>query len=368
MVRIKEKARLAEVRSASEELAIAEQCDARGAHDEAINALARATKLGDIEAATRLAKRLITGEDAPLLPTDGAGLLVEAVNGGGAEAAARLAVLAAAGAYVDQSLPGALQLVAMSAERGWRPAQTQLLALTPDHELASAASSSKMPAAYWRRLAGSVDLTNWTSAPERLTLHESPLVCAFEDFVPRSVCRWLIERSSGRLDRALVYDAVGGKDVASHTRTNSWAQFNLMTCELIHLLVQTRMQAACGYPVHNMEAPAVLHYAVGEEISNHFDFVNPDIPNYEQELKRNGQRMLTFLVYLNDDYDAGETEFAELGVVHKGRLGEGLFFVNALENNEPNLRTVHAGRPPTSGEKWIVSQFVRNRRVLAVAR
>ena len=43
----------------------------RGAHDDAINALARATKLGDVEATTRLGKRLIVGDRAPLLPTEG---------------------------------------------------------------------------------------------------------------------------------------------------------------------------------------------------------------------------------------------------------------------------------------------------------
>jgi hypothetical protein len=83
------------VRSAAEELAIAEDCDARGAHDDAINALARATRLGDVEATTRLGKRLIVGDQAPLLPTEGTRFLADAVSQGGAEAAARLAVLTA---------------------------------------------------------------------------------------------------------------------------------------------------------------------------------------------------------------------------------------------------------------------------------
>jgi hypothetical protein len=73
---------------------------------------------------------------------------------------------------------------------------------------------------------------------------------------------------------------------------------------------------------------------------------------------------VTFLVYLNDAYAGGETEFPKLALKHKGTTGEGLFFVNALASGEPDLRTLHAGRPPTSGEKWIVSQFIRNRRVL----
>jgi hypothetical protein len=359
---------MSRARSAAEELAIAEECDAKGDYDNAVNALARATKLGDVEATTRLGKRLLVGKDAPLLPTEGARFLMDAVNLGGAEAAARLAVLAAAGVYVDPSLDGAVRLLVIAAQRGWPAARSQLLALTPERELASVAAQAPESPDHWQQLADSLDLEDWTTAPERKTLNESPLICAFERFVPDAVCQWLIDRSAGRLARALVYDAVGGQDYASDTRTNSWAQFDLAGSELIHLLVQRRMEAACGVPLHNMEATAVLHYAVGEEIRNHFDFVNPSISNYDEEIRRNGQRVLTFLVYLNDDYEGGETEFVELGIVHRGRRGEGLYFVNALENGAPDTRSEHAGRPPTAGEKWVVSQFVRNRRVLGAAR
>lgn len=352
-------------RSAAEELRIAEQCDASGDHDNAVNALARATRLGDVEATTRLGKRLVVGGDAPLLPRDGVAFLVDACNRGGAEAAARLAVLAAAGVYGPQDLNQALRLLTTSAKRGWVPARTQLIALTPDRELAAAAASDPVPTDCWQRLAASIDLRFWLSAPAGLTLSDSPLIRSFADFVPDTVCAWLIDRCTGRLSRALVYDAVGGKDFASTTRTNSWAQFDLMSSEVIHLLVQLRMQAASGIPLYNMEGNSVLHYAPGEQITNHYDFVDPDIPNYEEEIARNGQRVLTFLVYLNDDYEGGETEFPALGIVHKGTRGEGLFFVNALENNAPDLRTIHAGRPPTHGEKWIVSQFIRSTRVLA---
>jgi hypothetical protein len=70
---------------------------------------------------------------------------------------------------------------------------------------------------------------------------------------------------------------------------------------------------------------------------------------------------VTFLVYLNEDYDGGETAFPDLGFAHRGRHGDGLYFVNTLPDLSPNLRMVHAGRPITRGEKWIVTQFVRSR-------
>jgi hypothetical protein len=49
------------------------------------------------------------------------------------------------------------------------------------------------------------------------------------------------------------------------------------------------------------------------------------------------------------------------------RVGEDLYFVNALADMQPDLRMLHTGRPPTRGDKWIVSQFVRSRASLTAA-
>jgi prolyl 4-hydroxylase len=92
--------------------------------------------------------------------------------------------------------------------------------------------------------------------------------------------------------------------------------------------------------------------------------VNPRIPNYQTEIAQRGQRIITFLVYLNDDYEGGETDFPELGLRYHGAKCDGLFFTNALPDGEADLRMVHAGRPPKDNEKWLMSQFIRNRVVL----
>ncbi len=135
------------------------------------------------------------------------------------------------------------------------------------------------------------------------------------------------------------------QDVVGETRTNSVASFGLTDVELLDVLLQVKMSSACGVPMNHMEAPAVLHYGVGEEASNHYDFVNPDTPDYAGEIARNGQRIVTFLVYLNDDYEGGETGFPTLGFSHKGRRGQGLFFVNAHADLQPDRRMLHAVGP-----------------------
>jgi prolyl 4-hydroxylase len=193
------------------------------------------------------------------------------------------------------------------------------------------------------------------------TLHPEPLIRRFADFAAPDICAWLIERARGGLSRATVYSQNPHDRHVSETRTNSIRLFNLVEHDLVQLVLQARMAAATGIPPSHMEAISVLHYAEGEQITEHFDFVSPDTPDHAQNLARYGERVVTFLVYLNDDYAGGETEFPRLELSHKGARGEGLFFTNALPSGAADVRSVHAGRPPRGGEKWIVSQFIRSR-------
>jgi hypothetical protein len=339
-------------------LTLAAEHDLAGRHDDATNALARATQAGDLDAMTELGKRLIIGDKGPLLPKDGATLLFDAFKRGNAEAALKLATLTALGAHVEQSWPGALALLVFAAQHGSESARGQLRALSgsaPDLEAGEQ---------QWMRLAQRVDPLYWMTAPPGETLCADPLVRVHRDFVPDSACEWLIERARPNLKRALIYDPVGGKDIADHMRTNSAAGFDLMHADVVQAAVQCRMSAAVGIPVQQMEGPTVLHYAVGEQITNHYDFVNPRIPNYAAEIAQRGQRIVTFLVYLNDDYEGGETDFPSLGLRYHGAKGHGLFFTNALPDGQADLRMVHAGLPPKDNEKWLMSQFFRNRVVL----
>jgi hypothetical protein len=346
----------------SPKVAEAAQCDSSGDHARAVSLLAEACRQGDVEAMTRLGKRLLVGLRAPDRPQEGAQLIRTATHLGGAEAAAQLAVLSAIGMFVEQSWQAALMALAVSAERGWAAAQSQLRILAGDRELAEKLRAPTTDPSQWGQLASTVPLDRWHTAPEGVTLNESPLVRHMPDFADAQVCTWLIEKARGRLVRAPVYSQTARKEKISETRTNTWAMFNVLEADLVSVLVQVRMCASTGVPFRHLEPLSVLHYAVGEQITEHFDFVDPlRTPEYDREIAENGQRMLTFLVYLNDDYAGGNTDMPELGISHRGQKGEGFFFVNALPNGDPDRRSVHAGRPPTSGEKWIVSQFIRNR-------
>jgi prolyl 4-hydroxylase len=70
------------------------------------------------------------------------------------------------------------------------------------------------------------------------------------------------------------------------------------------------------------------------------------------------------LIYLNDEYTGGETDFPVLGWRYRGSPGDALAFRNVTAAGLPDVRTLHAGRPPAGGEKWLLSKWIRDRRQL----
>ncbi|MEN9705113.1 MAG: hypothetical protein RLZZ393_992 [Pseudomonadota bacterium] len=345
--------------TASPHLARAKALDAAGQHDEAINELARGTTAGDPQSTRQLGLRLLTGDRAPLMPKEGLQFLSDAADAGLPEAAARAAGILAVGVHRPADWPLALLWLCRSAELGWDLAQRQLRALCEDRELAAAPITN---AAGWARLAAGISLERWRRAPECVTRHDAPRVVEARDVASPAVCDFLISLAPTRLERARVYDPVSRSNVVAPHRNNTIASFDIFELEMTHLLVQSRIAAACGVSERQLEAPSVLHYSPGEEIRNHYDFVDPEsTTDYAAEIAANGQRLATFLLYLNDDYDGGETVFPRLDIRHKGSRGNGLFFINVMPDMAPDLRTLHAGTPTTRGEKWIITQFIRSR-------
>ncbi len=336
---------------------LAAELDAVGRHTDSITWLSRAAKAGDAEALTRVGMRLLFGLNAPFRPVDGAGLLSDATARGSGEAAAMISVLAGGGIHGPQSWKVALDYLQRSADLGWRPAQEQLGVLAGD----PIGPGEVRP---WGSLRESIDLDTWTRAPAIETLSESPRVFAILGLAPPAACDWVMAQARPRLVRALVHDPQTGLTIMGETRTNRVANFGLAETSLVNLLIQAKFTAATGIPLAMMEAFAVLHYGVGEQASEHFDFLDPAIPAYAAEIAELGQRVATSLLYLNDGYEGGETAFPKLGLSHRGSKGDALVFYSTGADGVPDPTTVHAGRPPTSGEKWVLTQFIRNKRVI----
>jgi prolyl 4-hydroxylase len=316
--------------------------------DSAEALLARA-RSGDLRALTLLGKRFLVGEGVTMAPDKGVALLREASARGDAEAAAQLATCAAWGVAQSRDINAALDHLQRAAQLGWKSAQRELELL---------ARQSGDPAALRRK----VDISAWTAPSGARVISERPRIVAIEHFVTSQECEWLIERGRPRLTRAKVYRDSAQAQTAD-TRTNTETSFTIFNVDVALSLIRDRISAAAGAATSHFEVTKLLHYSPGEHFALHADFIEPKTPELVREIQLRGQRAQTFLVYLNDGFEGGATEFPRLGLEYKGGCGDALLFSNVDATGAPDYETVHAGKPPTSGEKWLLSQWIRTRPV-----
>jgi hypothetical protein len=343
-------AALAASAGAEAELARVRALEAEGRHPEALQLLRQGAATGSVAARTELAKRVFVD---PALPAEeGLTAIVTAANDGGGEAAHIVSVLSGAGLGVKHNWNTALVYLQRAAELGHEPAQRQL-------EILASRAVTESGTARWRALREAVDLPAWLNVPRPRVHSIAPRIGLIERFIPPQVCDWLIERARPNLVPATTYDRETGAHISENTRTNSVAYFRVPEFDMLLVLIRARMAAAAGLPLGGFEATVVLHYSPGQVFEPHFDFLETESPGYAQNVAEQGQRVLTFLTYLNDDYDAGETDFPAIGWRYKGRKGDALFFWNVDPSGQPDKRTYHAGLPTTRGEKWLLSQWVR---------
>jgi hypothetical protein len=255
----------------------------------------------------------------------------------------------------------AMVYLEQAAALGHGLAQAELAALAGEWDLSRAIAHGEARALDWASLRRAVDLNKWLSPLPVRRLSPRPRIATVEGIASPELCDWLIERARPHLTRAEVYDHDTGRQRVEQARTNTACYFLWEASDLLLMMLRARMAQAAELSVYAMESTAVLHYTVGEEFLPHFDFLDVNQPGPAKDVEGRGQRVLTFLIALNDDYEGGQTDFPEIGKRWKGSKGNGLFFWNVEPDGTPDRLTRHAGLAPTRGEKWLLSQWIRGR-------
>jgi hypothetical protein len=310
--------------------------------------LEQAASAGDAGGQLALAAKLLALPDSPDSFARGAALVEAAAANGHAGATCMLATLEAVGAGRRQDWNRAFDCLQLAADRGSEHARAQLRLL----------GGTGGPA---REPRSRIDLERLLRVPERLALSERPRLRVFPGFASAAECQWVIARLRPKLAPAMVWDEVSGAGKVDPARSNSAVELRLSEIDVAIEILRARISIATRLPEPIFEVPQVMHYSVGQEFRPHHDFLDPQEQGHAADLARRGQRIGTFLIYLNDDFEGGETDFPRAGLSHRGHTGDALFFANVTPDGQPDPLTVHAGRPPASGEKWIFSQWIRDR-------
>ena len=187
------------------------------------------------------------------------------------------------------------------------------------------------------------------SAPRQL-VSADPHIEVVQGLFSAEECRYVQLVANPWMEPAMIYAADGSHMRDPHRDSDNMVVTPMAEDLVIQSINRCIAEASAtdyrwGEPLH------VLRYGPSQQYRPHHDahaFGPPE--------KR---RIATALIYLNDAYEGGETNFPEIGVTVRGAVGDMLIFHNLTDDRLPDPRMTHAGLPVLSGEKWLATRWIR---------
>lgn len=186
-------------------------------------------------------------------------------------------------------------------------------------------------------------------APSRLEL--ARYVRTYDGVLEPDLCRHMV----ASFERHTHLQARNGRDVMPQLPDSAWTEVNISKADAalaayfhnqaIQYLGTYNSDIGLTLPIpprNRFEDLRIKRYNVadGDQFQPHFD-----AKDYSSN------RYLVFLWYLNDVAEGGETEFCDLDIRIQARAGRLLIF-------PPYWMFQHAGLPPRSNDKYMISTYL----------
>ena len=183
--------------------------------------------------------------------------------------------------------------------------------------------------------------------PERLS--ERPRVALARGFATPDECGYLMAVGGPYLQPSMVVDPASGRMVPHPIRTSDGAVFGVHIEDLVVSAINRRIAHVTATKYRQGEPLQLLRYGIGGEYRAHMDAL-PSEAN---------QRVMTAILYLNDGYQGGETQFLRTGLSVAAKAGDLLIFENVTADGRADPMALHAGAPVTQGMKMIATRWIR---------
>lgn len=142
---------------------------------------------------------------------------------------------------------------------------------------------------------------------------------------------------------------------------------NVEIKELI-INLKNRISEHSNLPIENQELLTIIRYKPGEEFKPHFDALDPNSDYFRIEKKLGGQRLKTYIICLRQAEMGGSTGFININDFVLLKQGDCIWWNNVDENGQIFFDSLHCGRCPIIGEKWILTCWIRENKYIAVDR
>ena len=196
---------------------------------------------------------------------------------------------------------------------------------------------------------------------EKEVLCNSPRIIVFRNFLTPEECDHLISYSKPYLKRSTVIDDKSSGSLKDDRRTSEGMFMPYNHGDLKIQKIEERISKVTSIPVSHGESIQVLHYQVGGEYQPHYDFFDPSTAGGLHHYNRGGQRVCSFLMYLNTPDEGGATVFPNVNIAVQPRKGDALLFYNINEMGQTDRLSLHGGAPVVRGEKWLATKWLREK-------
>jgi prolyl 4-hydroxylase len=182
-----------------------------------------------------------------------------------------------------------------------------------------------------------------------------PYIALYPGLFSAAECKYLTVLGTPWMEKAAILDLTGtGRMDASIRDAHSCAIPNLAEDMIVQAIngciaSATGTQSGWGEPLN------ILKYTPGQQYKPHHDGTGSDNVSV---------RVLTALIWLNDAFEGGETDFPKINVRVRGSVGDMLVFKNIRDDGSFDERMIHAGLPVTQGVKWMASRWIRTENYL----
>ena len=137
-------------------------------------------------------------------------------------------------------------------------------------------------------------------------------VYEYPNLLSHSECDKIIELSRDKVRRSTVIGESKQNDISSvRTSENTFLENSV---DPLMKSIDSRIQNIIGISPDKYEDLQVVHYKPGTFYKAHWDACDPSKdPRCTEDFKKGGLRFATFILYLNDDMEGGESDFPLMG-------------------------------------------------------
>jgi prolyl 4-hydroxylase len=187
-------------------------------------------------------------------------------------------------------------------------------------------------------------------------LYDEPYI--INNIITEEEAKYIIDMASVKFNDSLVLDnSTDGKlDTNIRKSKTAWMHKD----DPLILNIMTRIANIVNIPLENAESLQVVKYEPNGYYKHHHDSCCDNNNSCVQFTKNGGQRIKTVLIYLNDDFTEGSTDFPALNKkIKPPKYCAVVFNPLAKNSNKCHPKALHAGLPVESGIKYIANLWFR---------